>query len=460
MTSAKEDGTAAAAEQLGSMSLGTAAERKDNDAAEPNAENRTTTPTEKLCSACGKTSDAVKKCTACKCVWYCDTMCQKKRRKEHIKECKRIKKWWRFCYVCSWAFSFLLQYGTNSNEPQPELHESKIGLSMKRGTSEVVKRWKDDPCNESHNISSSSSSSSLFPSLSSGEIHKMRRMIAISDNSSCYNRYLPAFINYTLNRMEHVHNHLNLHIPKSGGTSICSLAKQKSKKYTNFTVAKTNGCWEGDHFLPLWCNPHFVPGGDRSEWASLDNSALCNMMDRNLSMFVMNENYLDHPLCTQEKIYSIVLRDPVDRVMSNERHLLEFQRVHHKERVDLIRNNYIVWALSSGTTAHGKRLSVLPQRKHLEIAKETLLQFDYILDVTTSTSCRVDVLYLMGLASNGDSEKMPHEMKGRGKQWKLALSRKEYEELNLLDIELHEYAQSVMRVDCEFFSRLRERINE
>lgn len=227
-----------------------------------------------------------------------------------------------FCFF----FSFLLQYGTN-NELQPELHESEIGLSVKRGTSEVVKSWKDDPCNESHSISSSSSLS-LFPSLSSsGEIHKMRRMIAISDNSSCYNRYLPAFINYTLNRMEHVHNHLNLHIPKSGGTSICSLAKQKSKKYTNFTVAKTNGCWEGDHFLPLWCNPHFVPGGDRSKWASLDNSALCNMMDRNLSMFVMNENYLDHPLCTQQKIYSIVLRDPVDRVMSNERHLLEFQRV-------------------------------------------------------------------------------------------------------------------------------------
>ena len=358
--------------------------------------------------------------------------------------------------LCNVVFSFLLQYGTN-NIPQPELHESEIRLSMKRGTRSVVKSWKDDPCNESHNISSSSTP---FPSLSSGEIHKMRRMIAISDNSSCYNRYLPAFINYTLNRMEHVHNHLNLHIPKSGGTSICSLAKQKSKKYTNFTVAKTNGCWEGDHFLPLWCNPHFVPGGDRSEWASLDNSALCNMMDRNLSMFVMNENYLDHPLCTQEKIYSIVLRDPVDRVMSNERHLLEFQRAHHKERVDLIRNNYIVWALSSGTTAHGKRLSVLPQRKHLEIAKETLLQFDYILDVTTSTFCRVDVLYLMGLASNGDSEKMPHEMKGWGKQWKLALSRKEYEELNLLDTELHEYAQSVMRVDCEFFSRLREHINE
>ncbi len=333
---------------------------------------------------------------------------------------------------------------------------------IKRGTtSQIVKSWKDDdPCNESHNVSSFSSLSS---SSSPGEIHKMRRMIALSNNSSCYTRYLPAFINYTLTRMENVHNHLNLHLPKSGGTSICSLAKQKeSETYTT----STNGCWEGDHFLPLWCNPRFVPGGDRSEWSSsLDDDvdasttlALCNRMDKTLPMFVMNENYLDHPLCTQHRIYSIVLRNPVDRVMSNERHLLEFQRMHHKERVDLIRNNYIVWALSSGTTKHGKHLSVLPQRRHLEIAKETLLQFDYILDFTTSTSssCHEDVLYLMGLASDG--EKKPHEMKGWGKQWKLALSRKEYEELNLLDIELYEFAQSVMRVDCEFFSRVREQI--
>ena len=43
-------------------------------------------------------------------------------------------------------------------------------------------------------------------------------------------------------------------------------------------------------------------------------------------------------------------------------------------------------------------------------------------------------------------------MKGRGEGSNLALTQKEYEELNLLDIELYEYAQRVMRVDCEFFS--------
>ena len=85
---ASEDGTAAAAQQLGSISLGESVESKENDT-EPDAKNGT--PTKKLCSACGKKSDTVKKCTACKCVWYCDKKCQKRHRKEHRKECVRIK---------------------------------------------------------------------------------------------------------------------------------------------------------------------------------------------------------------------------------------------------------------------------------------------------------------------------------------------------------------------------------
>jgi len=378
---------------------------------------------------------------------------------------------WFWAQLKMYAYLFIQEQETNmsssfENNHIP-LHKSghvemknyDKGASMKQRGTDQVESWKEDSCNESRNISS------LFSSMSSGEIYKMRRMIALSGNSSCYTQYLPSFVNYTLNRIKHVHNHLNLHIPKSGGTSICSLATEKSEKYTNFTIATTNGCWEGEHFLPLWCNPRFVPGGDRSEWLDYNNeavppdsktAALCHVMDRKLPMFVMNENYLDHPLCTRHRIYSIALRDPLDRVMSNERHLLEFGRKHNEERLQLIRNNYIVWALSSGTTKHGERLSILPQREHLEIAKETLLQLDYMLDVTTtSSSCHDDILYLMGLAS-GDSEKLPHEMKGWGKDSNnLALSRKEYEELNLLDIELYEYAQRVMRVDCEFFSLVR-----
>ena len=88
MASSKEDRTAEVTEQLGPMSLGESAESKKNET-KPTAENGTT-PT--LCSACGKKSDTLMKCRACKCVWYCDKDCQNKHWKEHKKECKPIKK--------------------------------------------------------------------------------------------------------------------------------------------------------------------------------------------------------------------------------------------------------------------------------------------------------------------------------------------------------------------------------
>ena len=93
MSSSKQEGTAAAASvqsaqrQLGTMSLGESAERKDDDA-KPTAKNGTPA---KLCSACGKKSATLKKCNACKCVWYCDKKCQNKHRKDHKKECRLIK---------------------------------------------------------------------------------------------------------------------------------------------------------------------------------------------------------------------------------------------------------------------------------------------------------------------------------------------------------------------------------
>ena len=108
MASVEEDGTAAAAEQIGSMSLGESVKSKsepenneDADKNGPPAKRRrgkrdrdpnARKAAKKFCSACGKKSDTAKKCTACKCVWYCDKDCQNKHWKEHKKECKPIKK--------------------------------------------------------------------------------------------------------------------------------------------------------------------------------------------------------------------------------------------------------------------------------------------------------------------------------------------------------------------------------
>jgi hypothetical protein len=47
---------------------------------------------DKCCASCGKTGDGLKRCTACRSVWYCGVQCQIDGRKAHKKECKRIKK--------------------------------------------------------------------------------------------------------------------------------------------------------------------------------------------------------------------------------------------------------------------------------------------------------------------------------------------------------------------------------
>ena len=88
MAPSKQEGTAAAAQQLSSMSLKESAERKDDDAQPESG----TTPNKKLCSACGKESDALKKCNGCRCVWYCNKKCRNKHLKEHKHECRPIKK--------------------------------------------------------------------------------------------------------------------------------------------------------------------------------------------------------------------------------------------------------------------------------------------------------------------------------------------------------------------------------
>ena len=93
MPSSQENGTAAAAaEQLGTMSIAESTERKGNDAGKNEDAEEHGTPTKNMCSKCERKSDALKKCTACKCVWYCDKDCQNKHWKEHKKECRPIKK--------------------------------------------------------------------------------------------------------------------------------------------------------------------------------------------------------------------------------------------------------------------------------------------------------------------------------------------------------------------------------
>ena len=61
-----------------------------------------------------------------------------------------------------------------------------------------------------------------------GDVNKLRRTIGLN-NMSCYTHHLPIFANYTKQRLAKVKNQLILHIPKTGGTSLCSLAKSLNK---------------------------------------------------------------------------------------------------------------------------------------------------------------------------------------------------------------------------------------
>ena len=51
--------------------------------------NTTNAPDLSMCAACGKGSDGLKTCTACKLVKYCNATCQKAHRPMHKRECKK-----------------------------------------------------------------------------------------------------------------------------------------------------------------------------------------------------------------------------------------------------------------------------------------------------------------------------------------------------------------------------------
>ncbi len=284
-----------------------------------------------------------------------------------------------------------------------------------------------------------------------GEMNRLRRKLAL-ENPSCYEHHFSAFANYTMSRLSSIKKHLSLHIPKSGGTSLCELAKLK-----NETVGDTN-CWEKDHFLPLWCYNQFA-NGDRKEWTNEDNNnaATCDEIVRLLPKFIMNENYLDYPLCLRNQVYSILLRDPVDRVMSSERHLMTFQIALHRNDIDtqkrlaFLRNNYLTWAIASGTTEHGKRLRMTPNRKHLELAKDTLSRFDFLLELSRHAICQEAILHLMGF---GEHEIQHLNVKKGALMQNNNFSREQYEAWNSLDIELHQYARDLIELDCEFYVKV------
>ncbi len=283
-----------------------------------------------------------------------------------------------------------------------------------------------------------------------GEINRLCRIIAI-ENPTCFDEYFGHFAHHFLRHLKKVKKHLNLHIPKAGGSSFCSIGRHS--KYGPGISRDTN-CWEREHFYPMWCLDYF---GTRPKWES------CEVMDASLPDFIMNENYLDYPLCMKQRLYSTLIRDPLDRAISHELHLeaLKDNGHHnmHKKifdlRLSMARMNYMTWALTADLADDDRNKAFqVPTKMHAQIAIDTLSRFDFLLELSVDLRCDAEILYFMGL---GDHVKEPHKNTDAGaSELKKHPPEKKsiYMEWNDLDLEVYHYAQRLMKADCEFFHKL------
>ncbi|KAL7552175.1 hypothetical protein ACHAWF_015392 [Thalassiosira exigua] len=280
-----------------------------------------------------------------------------------------------------------------------------------------------------------------------GAVNQLRRKVA-TENPSCYERHFLSFARYAISRINTVNDHLCLHIPKTGGTSLCTLAKKAFGK--NQTITKSDNCWEPGHFQPLWISP----GLRREKWIGT-----CNSISSRLPKFVMNENYLDYPLCMQNRLYSILLRDPLERVISHEDHLRRAYEKLKRHHVELLQKNYVTWALtaSGAPTHHVEKYLFSPKKEHLEIAKDILSRFDFLLNFSSEHKvCMRAVLDLMGFGGH----ELTRENKAKSKEAKhnATLDQEKYLNFSLLDINLFQFGQRLMEADCEFYVRLNSEI--
>mmetsp|Transcript_10464 Transcript_10464/g.21488 ORF Transcript_10464/g.21488 Transcript_10464/m.21488 type:complete len:369 (-) Transcript_10464:214-1320(-) len=284
-----------------------------------------------------------------------------------------------------------------------------------------------------------------------GEVNRIRRILAM-ENRPCYKHYFDVFADHFLHRVKSVKKHVNLHIPKAGGMSLCSVARHS--EYGSDIPADTN-CWERQHFYPMWCLYYL---GTRPKWES------CEDLDESTPDFVMNENYLDYPLCMQQRLYSTLIREPVERAISHELHLEALKDTGNHEmpkklfesRLAMGRMNYMTWALSADLFADNlNKASLVPGKMHAEVAMDTLSRFDFIMELSEDVECDAAILHFMGL---GDDVVEPHMNAEFGKfeaKWHPPQPRSVYEEWNNLDKEVYDYAKRLIKVDCEFFKRLK-----
>ena len=338
-----------------------------------------------------------------------------------------------------------------------------------------------------------------------GSINKLRRELMMSSSNdttysyACYEKYFDQFASHFAHRLRTVKKHLNLHIPKTGGTSFCQMVK------ANNISSPPGNCYQRIHFIPLWCcykwmdrlnffdsstvittnsSKELLSNTTNPSPTTASTTTNCDIFDKKLPFqFVMNENYLDHPLCLTTHLYSLLLRPPTERVMSQEKHFLSFVNSKNSNmsndairgRLNVIRNNYMLWSITSGLIHGGSgyaRLNFVPQRKHISIAKDIISRLDFLLELTpprywkhsSSTvelveECIPTMFQLMGLGSRTNNVSSSsiltttHTNAGMGHTNTLQYNRSQYYKWNVLDVELYQYAIKLAKLDCDFFLR-------
>ena len=309
--------------------------------------------------------------------------------------------------------------------------------------------------------------------LSSYKLNQLRRKAYIYDRQ-CYERYYTQFKTaFLLRRKETRGMHYNLHIPKTGGTSLCRTVQQNGMKVPNAACHNKPGC-------AVWC----CCGFDRPRMTC---ETLASKYAR--YQFVGNENYLDHPLCLDDRLYSVTIREPVSRAISHFEHILDFMvhnsinairskykadakqipaewfgnrgdRSSQARRINLVQANYMTWSLIAGL--HNDPFDYFPGTEidDLEAAMNVLGSFDFIIGIgvqNLSAACSSNILTLMGMrnATLRHERLDLHRERGEGEHnYQHYYRRDKYALLNDYDVLLYKYSVEMMKADCNFFDSI------
>jgi hypothetical protein len=282
-------------------------------------------------------------------------------------------------------------------------------------------------------------------------VTQLRRHLALV-HPSCLDLHFSLFARAFQDRP--FRNHVQLHIPKAAGTTLCDYIKEE----TNISTPGGN-CWTGQ-FCPLWCG------------CQHPNSTTCQTLNNKKMQkysFVMNENWLDG-FCGGSHTYSMLLRDPVTRAMSHVNHYLDAIAARgHKHfqdtkgwRLSLIQFNYMTWSLTAGQYANKMEHPTYfrPTEDHLPGALSTLEQIDFLLDLgMANQECLNVMLYFLGIYDSPNSTEVGEYLgksNSYGSTYKKGFAVDEYKAMNQLDQQVYDYAQKIVEVDCIFFHRILE----